>query len=190
MDTKSFSAKKLPQTRLCELAQKYGTDKFGRHNYTSCYHNLLKDRAVRRMLEIGIGTKHCMGEDYQPGASLRMWRDYFPDAEIWGWDCDRGVLTNEHRIFTHYCDQSQYNSLKLAADAAGPFDFIIDDGSHFIEHQSLTANFLIPRMALKGLYVIEDVTEVEALLSLLKYPALVYDFDPSVPGDRLVVIGG
>jgi hypothetical protein len=41
---------------------------------------------VRKMLEIGIGCKSVMGESYENGASLRMWADYYPDAENYGLD--------------------------------------------------------------------------------------------------------
>ena len=43
------------------------------------------------MLEIGIGNVACMNhvKDYKPGASLRMWRDYFLEADdLRGTDSD------------------------------------------------------------------------------------------------------
>ena len=85
-------------TRLCELAEKYGSDKTPSifHGYTPFYDELLKDRDVKRVLEIGIGNVACMNhvKDYKPGASLRMWRDYFPKNFL-RVDNDPGVLFND-----------------------------------------------------------------------------------------------
>jgi len=182
-------------TRLCKLCKQYGSDKDGLHNYTPLYHALLAKRKITRMLEIGIGTKACMvpavGRNYQPGASLRMWRDYFPDAEIWGWDIDRDVLVNDGRIHTHWCDQSDISSLEAAADASGKmFDLIVDDGSHILDHQVLSANFLYNRLTPGGLYMVEDMANIAAanhLVSLLRYPATVYVTNP-IRQDVLVVL--
>ena len=79
-------------TSLCLLAQKYYVDKCPAiyHHYTPKYHKLLKDKKVTVFLEIGIGNHELMapivGDHYIHGASLRMWRDYFPQAEIIGCD--------------------------------------------------------------------------------------------------------
>lgn len=164
-------------TRLCELAEKYGSDKTPSifHGYTPFYDELLKDRDVKRVLEIGIGNVACMNhvKDYKPGASLRMWRDYFPDVEIWGLDNDPGVLVNEERIHSLPCDQSSQLSL---LDTVGwfydadirNFDLILDDGSHVLEHQALTSNTLIPKLLSRtGVYIIEDVAWRSELYALL-----------------------
>lgn len=182
-------------TPLCELAAKYDCDKTVSvfHNYTPFYHELLRGRDIKRVLEIGIGSKKVMGhvDSYQPGASLRMWRDYFPEAEIWGLDVDPDVMVNEDRINSLWCDQSSITSLTRVADAlGGRFDFILDDGSHRCEHQALTANMLIPRLlASKGVYVIEDVIWRRELYSLLPWPVEVKIFNlKRTPDDCVFVI--
>ena len=35
-----------------------------------------------------------------PGASLRVWKDFFSNAKIYGSDIDKDILFNEDRIFT------------------------------------------------------------------------------------------
>lgn len=36
---------------------------------------------------------------YRPGASLRVWRDFFPNAVIYGWDIDPSAMVyDEERI--------------------------------------------------------------------------------------------
>lgn len=146
-------------TDLCKLAQKYDTDKYPW--YTPFYDLLLNHRRqdVKRVLEIGIGTKSTMGHvaDYQPGASLRMWRDYFPTAEITGLDIDTKVLFTEERIKTYYGDQGKLTDMCVYADYRAPFDLIVDDGSHDPVHQITTALRLLRFLRVGGLYIIEDV---------------------------------
>lgn len=155
---------------LCHLAQKYGTDKYPA--YTEFYETLLSPRRLRihNVLEIGVGTveamKHVPG--YRPGASLRMWRDYFPDANIVGIDKDSRVLFSEERIRTFGCDQARISDLDTIVDLPA-FDLIIDDGSHNVEHQLETAKFFVPKMYWGGLYIIEDVNESDALVASLPF---------------------
>ena len=184
-------------SRLCELAEKYGCDKVASifHDYTAYYDELLRDRPVKRVLEIGIGNMACMNhlQEYKPGASLRMWRDYFPGAEIWGVDNDPGVFFQESAIHTTYCDQSLEASLVYVAGLlGGKFDFILDDGSHQLEHQALTANTLIPRLlSPTGVYVIEDVIWRKELYAMLPWPVEVKIFNVKKrPDDCLFIIEG
>jgi hypothetical protein len=119
-------------TELCKLAEKYGTDKLGA--YTRFYGWFLKPfrESVRKVLEIGIGNvadmKHVPG--YQPGASLRMWRDFFPNAAIHGIDIDPEVLMHDERIETFLVSQINPHQLAAFGKEHGPFDLIIDDGDH------------------------------------------------------------
>ena len=39
-----------------------------------------------------------MGSEGVPLASLRAWRDYFKNANIYGADIDKGILKDEERI--------------------------------------------------------------------------------------------
>jgi hypothetical protein len=150
-------------TILCELADQHQTDKGGRsttyggvpgdtcHNYTPAYHAMFGDRrdSVRRVLEVGVNA----------GSSLRMWEEYFPNAKIVGLDIRREVLFTAGRVECHYADQGSRQSLLAAVAAAGggPFDLIIDDGSHEDAHQIVTAETLMPLLAPGGSFVIEDI---------------------------------
>lgn len=149
-------------TPLCWLAGKYGTDKLG--FYTPIYDLLLSGRRDRvfRVLEVGIGTpeamKHVPG--YRPGASLRMWRDYFPNATIYGVDIshDACAAADGERI-TNWCADSRELDSTAIACAVGRFDLIVDDGSHEPEDQQKTFENLSPLLVPGGLYIIEDVNE-------------------------------
>jgi tRNA G46 methylase TrmB len=117
-------------TRLCELAVKYRTDKtpflsnlptdpgWTTHGYTPYYHEILDGKDVKRVLEIGIAS----------GGSLRMWADYFPDAEIFGLDIDEKTFINEDRIKSSHVDQGNEQSiLDAVSRIGGAFDLIVED---------------------------------------------------------------
>lgn len=167
---------KPEETDLCRIAMKYGCDKCPTvaskyngglgHSYTPYYHWLFKDKReeVKRVLEIGIDT----------GASLRMWKDYFPYAEIIGVDNNKGTLLFEDRISSHQCDQSSQSELETLRDAVGECDLIVDDGSHNPQHQILTCNILAAKLAIGGVYVIEDILpppiNYELVIKKITYP--------------------
>lgn len=167
-------------TNLFELATQYGTDKV---YYAPVYELLLQDRRMRThaVLEIGIGTPEAMKHvpRYQPGASLRMWREYFPNAHVFGMDIDHRVLFEER--FIHTCRVDQGNANELGRHVVGlHFDLIVDDGSHKPEHQILGVKVLMPHLQKGGLYIIEDVNNFEEVLQglegfspiCIKYPFL------------------
>ena len=151
---------------LTELAKKYSSDKFFRHSYLPTYERILGQREVRRLLELGIGYASLMkpflpeGIEYCHGSSLRMWTEYWPEAEIWACDIREDTLINEGNIRSVVCDQSSGHSLAemvwaaTGGDLNNKFDVIIDDGSHDFGHQKLTASVLLPRCS--GVYIIED----------------------------------
>lgn len=196
-------------TDLCRVALRHHTDKSHFHNYTPTYHRLLAGKQVKKVLEIGLGWGGLMHNDYQHAGSLLMWRDYFPEAEIYGLDIRPDALRNEHRIHSFLCDQSSLDSLFRAAnEVGGNFDLIVDDGSHVPTHQVSTATVFVPLLAPGGIYVIEDVhteyfqkgndhvhvpageiTELEYVRQNLAFPHEVIEIENDVVlGDRLVVI--
>jgi hypothetical protein len=125
---------------------------------------------VRRLLEIGIGFKDLMvpflpaGVEYVHGSSLKMWEEYFPEAEIFACDIREDALINEGRIRSVTCDQSIADDVydMLATFGYKGFDVMIDDGSHDPAHQEFTAG-LIQRHFTVRLYIIEDVWEDSGL---------------------------
>jgi len=154
---------------LSELAKIYGVDKLTGHSYIPEYDvllNHLRNKHVN-MLEIGIGNMELMkplvGDHYKPGASLRMWRDYFPSGEIFGCDIVPEVIFTEERIKTFLVDQSNSVSLlQLMMTIKGvsnvtEYDIILDDGSHIEEHMRLSFKTLWPYLKKDGIYIIEDI---------------------------------
>ncbi len=165
---------------LDELADKYGTDKGGDvnrniskkeelNNYTPLYQKLFsRDKNNYRLVfEVGIGSNNLdtpsnMGSNGKPGASLYMWQEYFPNAEIFGADIDKRILFNENRIKTYFVDQYSVESIKkmwLEIDRKN-FDIIIDDGIHDYKGNINFFENSIQYLKKGGLYIIEDVNNI------------------------------
>jgi hypothetical protein len=141
---------------LTGLARVYWSDKAGGHHYTPHYQRHLGHLRPRRvrLLEIGIGG---YDSPTSGGASLRMWRDYFQLGEIHGLDIHEKRI-DEPRVHIHRGDQSDVAFMTQLAREHGPFDVIIDDGSHVNAHvrASFTALFH-DHLRPGGIYVIEDM---------------------------------
>jgi hypothetical protein len=164
-----------PRTQLCSLFLRYGSDKCPQvfHSYSELYFEMLKDRRFeyRNIMEIGIGSMEVMspivGEKYTVGASLRAWRDFFPNARVYGLDIDRNILFSDERITCLYADQSDPESLENAVKeihGSTPFpgfDLIVDDGSHSIQDMQSSFTVLFKHMNRGGIYIIEDIKAVE-----------------------------
>jgi hypothetical protein len=141
---------------LPALAAYFGTDKWGLHWYARHYqtHFAPLRRRVRRILEIGVGG---FEDPRSGGASLRMWKAYFPKARIVGIDINDKRPHDEHRIRTFVGSQDDEQFLRALSEREGPFDVIIDDGSHLNRHVIRSFEILFPLLAEDGIYAIEDL---------------------------------
>jgi hypothetical protein len=140
---------------LTLLAKHFRTDKWGDHRYTPHYqHHLahLRDRPMS-LLEIGIGGYARAGDG---GGSLRMWKHFFPLANIYGLDVEDKSFVEEPRIRAFQGDQSDRDLLHRIVAEIGRPNVIIDDGSHRPEHVIATFETLFPLLADDGIYVVED----------------------------------
>jgi len=152
---------------LADLFSRYRSDKSSLHNYHLLYGPLLlalKRSERLRILEIGLGTSNTdtishMGSSGMPGASLRAFRDFLPNAELYGADIDRRILFSEARIKTYFVDQTKPNTFSDLAGAidAGSFDLIIDDGLHSPNANIATLIFALQFLKPNGFFIIEDI---------------------------------
>ena len=107
------------------------------------------------MLEIGIGG---YDRPHEGGTSLKMWNDFFPRGKIFGLDVhDKSSLRMPPRVHIFQGDQNDPEFLESFAAQWGPFDIIIDDGSHVSEHVITSFRALFPYVTDGGYYVVEDL---------------------------------
>lgn len=175
----------MPLTPLCQLARKYGSDKYSaKHSYTAWYWEQFKDRreTVRSVAEVGIGE----------GASLRMWEEFFPNAIIHGIDKDPSRMDKwGKRMMLWWGDQSEPKRMAALPQPhlIGDIDLFIDDGSHVPEHQISTCLAVMPHLPPHALYVIEDVAALEITEAFSAYEWYTPFLEPRRRHDnRLVVV--
>ena len=163
---------------LSMLCEKHGSDKgyinfekdtpygWKAHTYTNVYYNLFNHckNEIKLIFECGIGTNNPninsnMTSRGKPGASLRVWRDYFTNSLIYGADIDKNILFEEDRIKTFYVDQLNEFSIKEMWSNINKsnFDIILDDGLHTFEAGITLFLNSFDKLRKNGIYIIEDV---------------------------------
>lgn len=173
------------QNELSRLMKDYGSDKgspidddisasgYKAHLYTDIYFMLFNAirYSVMNILEIGIGSNNPevpsnMGDSGKPGASLRGFRDFFPNSRVFGADIDSRILFEEERIKTFYVDQTNPDSILQMLHKIGieNFDIIIDDGLHTAEAAITLLECSFSKLKEGGFYLIEDVAGFENIL--------------------------
>jgi hypothetical protein len=135
---------------LDEIGLSCGTDKASSHHgFLNFYERFLQEirYGATTILEIGV---------YQ-AASLRMWEQFFPNATIIGLDINEDSRAYQSgRIKIEIGDQA--NPMTLAAlSKHGPFDLIVDDGSHQWTHQITSFRYLYPHVKSGHYYILEDL---------------------------------
>ncbi len=137
---------------LNDIGVKYGADKSSIfHNYLDFYQEQLPDRDFAgRLLEIGV----------MDGLSMKMWREYYPKAEIVGIDIkDMDHMHNNDwqvpmSVKLIRCDGTDPEQVKKL----GNFDIILDDGSHYwLEQQKSFEILYYNQLNAGGTYIIEDL---------------------------------
>lgn len=158
-----------PSTELKVLFDQYGSDKASKHNYHLIYGTVLSEKlAIKNILEVGMGTNNLdvasnMGKLGKPGASLRAFRDFCVNAEIYGADIDKRILFSEERITTFYVDQTNSKTIQqLKNELSESFDLVIDDGLHSPNANIATLDFGLQIIKKNGWVIVEDI-DVESL---------------------------
>lgn len=148
--------------RFSSLMLKHPSDKWTAHSYGKHYFRHFHDRQHEslRILEIGVGGyagPHVGYSDpLQGGHSLRFWKEFFPHAQVIGVDIEDKSPLQEDRIRILRGSQTDEAFLETLNRDFGPFDIVIDDGSHVNSHVIQTFQYLFPRLADSGIYVVED----------------------------------
>lgn len=102
---------------------------------------------AKSVLEIG----------FQYGRCLRMFRDYFTSANIYGIDINNRYESDDKNRITLIDGDATADSIVSRLSEFGQFDVIIDDGSHYPETTILTFEKWFPLVKQGGLYIIEDL---------------------------------
>lgn len=132
-----------------------GGDKGTAHTYIELYEKYMSgNRHNVNLLEIGMFHGH----------SMVMWSEYFVDSNIIGIDTN----TNQLRFQPHEYgfEAIQAHACSLATSEIFQkrqllFDYIIDDGSHLIEHQLASYNIFKSLLKPTGIYFIEDIGNID-----------------------------
>jgi hypothetical protein len=145
---------------LTRIANHYGSDKgnraFGRHYYTRIYHQFFAHLRHLPITLLEIGLQHPSDHREAVAPSIRMWRDYFPNARLIGFDIDDFSSVSLSNCQVLQGDMSSREDLSQLL-ALGSFDIVIDDGSHASAHQQIALASIFPHVAPGGLYFIEDL---------------------------------
>jgi hypothetical protein len=115
--------------------------------------NIIFEKKLK-ILEIGIGGHNV---EFAGGQSLIALARYFNKSHIIGADFFKKDFLDRGNITTVLLDQGNPKMLKNLGKKYGPFDLIIDDGSHFADHQRLTFSILFDFLKNNGIYIIEDM---------------------------------
>jgi len=155
---------------LNDIMKFYGTDKMeSDHNYVFVYQGILrgKENDNLKILEIGIYRPQQHEQIREvgrrlPGASLRTWYDYLPNAEIYGIDLGEFKDVDNDRIKTFVCNQESKEQLtNLISKTGSNFNIIIDDGGHTMKQHQISISVLFKHLKSGGVYVIEDLDTCE-----------------------------
>lgn len=180
------------KTELCRLCTKNNTDKGPTyHHYSRFYHELfrpIRDKPIS-IFELGLGTTDPsipsnMGKEGRPGASLYTWKQYFPNADIYGADIDKTILFQEERIQTFYCNQLDtvsIHELWVQGNMLNKqFDILIDDGLHTYKAATTFFERSFHKIAKNGVYIVEDIEGKSVSLYkqyMLRWQSIHTEFD-------------
>lgn len=141
------------------------TDKNTSHSYMGLYDTLLKNKkeTAVNVLEVGIGD---FGQ--KNGGSIKLWRDYFTKATIYGLDIlssDRVIdeLLTDNRVVL-YTSTDAYNVDFFTTHFLNKnikCDFMLDDGPHTLESMKTFIQLYSQLMTDDGILIIEDVQSME-----------------------------
>lgn len=132
----------------------FGTDKSNGHTYIDFYEeNFLKYKNKKiNLVEIGV---RC-------GASIKLWREYFSDAMIYGVDLPGGPIgigMNQEWITgdnIKYVECDAYTK-ECVENLPDKIDILIDDGPHFFESHVKLLELYLGKINDGGILIIKDI---------------------------------
>ena|SRR5688572_23210715 len=135
------------------------SDKGDIHSYLPVYESILAPyrETAKNVLEVGLFN----------GASLMLWEKYFTSAKIHGIDCDEqphGGMADLRPLMDNYNisigNAESIDDIKKFYGGI-KFDVIVEDAGHDVTQQLKIFEVLHPYLAKGGVYVIEDIQDLE-----------------------------
>ena len=168
---KNNSLKHFYYNLLKELKGIGITDKGTVHDYINSYYgNEFVDRNKKiKLVEIGIAC----------GSSIKLWKDWFTNAEIFGFDINLCGSNKVEIEGTTLIYQDAYTSESVNMFEDGSLDYVIDDGPHNLQSQKDTIMLYLPKLKKGGKIIIEDVGYIEwgdDFIKLIKENSLDVDY--------------
>jgi glycosyltransferase involved in cell wall biosynthesis len=154
---------------LTYLANKYGSDKGDmvgcKHGYAQYYEFLFSNFREKEInfLELGLlvgDADPCEEWRYRDTVnppSVSMWKEYFPNSHIYGFDISDFSGFEDNRFTFIQGDLGKEDDYQKILTACDSFDIIIDDGSHASYHQLLAFLRLFDALKPGGYYIVEDL---------------------------------
>jgi len=172
-------------SELCEIGKKYDTDKSSQRNnvtnqrhchpYTLFYDGLFRNKkeSSLKIAELGILS----------GSSLLMWKEYFKNSEIYGFEYDNDLINNfkqnfnNDRITIANIDVTNKDNIVKSFDKLNIlYDIIIEDTTHQFEDQIRVIENTYQYLKPGGIMIIEDIFKaynendyIHKLAPILKY---------------------
>jgi len=92
------------------------------------------------------------------GGSIPMWREYFANGSKLIFidinpECKK---YEESGIIVEIGNQADAEFMRKLSEKHGPFDVVVDDGSHVNFHQIASFSYLWPHIRDHGIYIVED----------------------------------
>jgi predicted O-methyltransferase YrrM len=157
---------KSNSSELCEIGKKYDTDKSSQRNnvsdlrhchpYTLFYEGLFKNKKDEnlKIAELGI----------LDGGSLLMWKEYFVNAEIYGFEYNNNLINNfkqnfnNDRVTLSNIDVTNKDSIvRSFSELNILYDIIIEDTTHQFEDQIRVIENTYQYLKPGGILIIEDI---------------------------------
>lgn len=151
-----------PQARVTATMIERGTDKVWRHRFDQLYRQIVEtvpDTAT--IFEIGVSD----------GCSHNAWADLFPEGTVIGFDLKPRPRRLHARVVHIQGDQNDSIALRAIGQINGPFDLVVDDGSHEMRHQIDAFEIFWPHVRIGGWYVCEDLHTSDLALRSPQYAA-------------------
>ena len=157
---------KMNSSELCQIGKKYDTDKSSQRNnvtdirhchpYTLFYDGLFRNKKDKplKIAELGI----------LDGSSLLMWKEYFANAKIYGFEYNNDFINNfknnfdNDRITLANIDVTNKDSIAKAFRKLNlSYDIIIEDTTHQFEDQIRVIENVYQYLKPGGILIIEDI---------------------------------